>query len=110
MCLKALALSLALCVAIAIPAAASSLRRTAVVDADSWSFVATHVSAATNGQQFVNDIPMGPYATEAACVAVMKAYQPDQPPGNVDFVPWDGIFKTTCCISNTTGEKDCGTN
>ena len=109
--LKSLALGLALTVAIAIPACASSLRRNAAaVDPDSWSFIATHVSAGTTGQQFINDIPMGPYATEAACVAVMEAYQPDQPPGNVDFVPWNGIFKTTCCINNSTGEKDCGTN
>ncbi len=108
---KSLALSLAFTVAISIPAAgATTLRRASAVDPDSWSFIATHFSSAANGQPFVNDIPMGPYATEAACVAVMKAYQPDQPPPNSDFVPWNGIFKTTCCINNTTGAKDCGTD
>lgn len=105
-----LALSVAFTAAIAIPVGATSLRRADVVDSDSWGFIATHVSTGTNNQQFVNDIPMGPYATEAACVAVMKAYQPVQPSDNVDFVPYDGIFKTTCCINNTTGQKDCGTN
>jgi hypothetical protein len=114
MLLKPLALSLALTAAIAMPASAGSLRRAsagATVDADSWSFIATHVSTAgPNNQVFVNDIPMGPYATEVACVAVMKAYQPDQPPPYSDFVPYDGIFKTSCCIDNTTGAKDCGTN
>jgi hypothetical protein len=108
--LKPLALSLALTAMIAIPAGATSLRHTIVAaDSDSWSFIATHFSDGTN-QQFVNDMPMGPYATEAACVAVMKAYQPDQPPPNSDFVPWNGIFKTSCCVDNTTGTKDCGTN
>lgn len=113
MLLKTLTLCLTLTMAAAMPAFASSLRRanTSVVDADSWSFIATHVSSAgSNNQTFVNDIPMGPYATEAACVAVMKAYLPDQPPNTSDYVPWDGIFKTTCCIDNTTGAKDCGSN
>jgi len=110
--LESLALSLVLIAATAIPAIAGSLRRAtpAVLDSDSWSFIATHFSTATNSQQFVNDIPMGPYATEAACVAVMKAYQPDQPPPTSDFVPGNGIFKTSCCVDNTTGAKDCGTN
>jgi len=111
--IKSLALTLALTTATAIPAAASSLRRAnpALSDADSWSFIATHVSTAgPNNQIFVDDIPMGPYATEAACVAVMQAYQPDQPPPTSDFVPYNGIFKTSCCVDNTTGAKDCGTN
>jgi hypothetical protein len=108
--LKSMFLSLALVGSIAVPASANSLRRVNVVDSDSWSFIATHFSTGANNQQFVNDIPMGPYATEAACVGVMKAYQPDQPPPNSDFVPWDGIFKTSCCVDNITGAKDCGTN
>jgi hypothetical protein len=113
MLLKSLTLCLALTTATAMPAFAASLRRAnpSVVDVDSWSFIATHVSTpGPSNQTFVNDIPMGPYATEAACVAVMEAYLPDQPPSNTDYVPWNGIFKTTCCIDNTTGEKDCGTN
>jgi hypothetical protein len=113
MLLKTLTLCLTLTIATAMPAFAASLRRAnpSVVDADSWSFIATHVSSAgPNNQVFVNDIPMGPYATEAACVAVMKAYQPDQVPPDSDFVPWDGIFKTSCCVDNITGAKDCGTN
>ena len=111
--MKTLALLLAFTAATAIPATAGSLRRAApaVSDADSWSFIATHVSTAgPNDRTFVNDIPMGPFATEAACVAVMEAYQPDQPPPNEEFVPWNGIFKTSCCVDNTTGAKDCGAN
>lgn len=109
--LKPLALCLVLIGAIAAPANATSLRRAGVADiGDSWSFIATHFSTATDNQQFVNDIPMGPYATEAACVAVMEAYQPVQPPPGAEFVPYDGIFKTTCCIDNTNGAKDCGGN
>jgi hypothetical protein len=111
--LMPLALSLALSAAIAIPAGAASLRRTSASadDSDSWSFIATHISTAgPNNQTFVNDIPMGPYATEAACVAVMQAYQPIQPPPNVDFVPADGVFRTTCCVDNISGAKDCGAN
>jgi hypothetical protein len=113
MLLKTLTLSLTLTIATAMPASASSLRRAnpSVVDADSWSFIATHVSSpGPTNQVFVNDIPMGPYATEAACVAVMQAYLPEQPPPTVDYTAWNGIFKTTCCIDNTTGAKDCGTN
>ncbi len=111
--MKTLALLLAFTAATATPAAAGSLRRAApaVSDADSWSFIATHVSTAgPNNQVFVNDIPMGPFGTEAACVAVMKAYLPDQSPTNSDYTSWDGIFKTSCCVDNTTGAKDCGAN
>ena len=111
--MKTVALLFALTAATAIPATAGSLRRAtaAVSNADSWSFIATHVNTAgPNNQTFVNDIPMGPYATEAACVAVMLAYQPDPAPANSDFVPYNGIFKTSCCVDNTTGAKDCGTN
>jgi|HubBroStandDraft_6_1064221.scaffolds.fasta_scaffold1808540_1 hypothetical protein len=109
------ALSLALTFATAIttiPAFAGTMRRAnpSVAETDTWSFIATHISAGNNGQQFVNDIPMGPYATEAACVAVMQAYQPTPPPAGSDSDPWDGIFKTTCCVDNTTGAKDCGPN
>ncbi len=113
MLLKALTLGLVLTTATAMPAFASSLRRAnpSALDADSWSFIATHVSSAgPNNQVFVNDIPMGPYASEAACVAVMQAYLPSQPPNTVDYTAWDGIFKTSCCVDNTTGAKDCGSN
>lgn len=113
MLLKNLTLCLTLTLAIAMPAYASSLRRAnhSVLDTDSWSFIATHVSSAgPTNQVFVNDIPMGPFATEAACVAVMQAYLPEQPANTVDYTSWNGIFKTSCCIDNTTGAKDCGPN
>ncbi len=113
MLLKTLTLGLTLTIGTAMPSFAASLRRASpsVLDTDSWSFIATHVSSAgPNNQVFVNDIPMGPFATEAACVAVMQAYLPEQPSNTVDYTSWNGIFKTSCCIDNTTGAKDCGTN
>jgi len=76
---------------------------------DEWVFNATHDIAGQNGGEFVNEIPMGPFLTEAVCVAANLSIQTQQPSNNVDFVPYNGIFKTTCCMDLSTGATVCPT-